>query len=110
MSDMPPLARVDPRVEARVRDLIENTSDWIWEVDAELRYVYASPKITELLGYTPEEALGKTPWDFMPPEEAARLRPGIDELLRNPAPFQALENTNLHKDGSLRVLETSGVP
>ena len=28
----------------------------------------------------------------------------------NPRPLRMLENTNLHKDGSLRVLETSGVP
>lgn len=96
--------------EQRFRDLIEYTSDWIWEVDESIRYVYASPKVTDLLGYTPEEVLGKTPFDFMPAKEAARLRMGIDELVRHPQPFQTLENVNVHKDGSLRVLETSGVP
>lgn len=96
--------------EQHYRDLIENTSDWIWEVDEEIRYVYASPKVTELLGYRPEEVLGKTPFDFMPRDEAARIREGMKELLLHPQPFQALENVNLHKDGSLRVLETSGVP
>jgi len=96
--------------EQRFRDLIENTSDWIWEVDESIRYVYASPKVTDLLGYAPEELLGKTPYDFMPADEAARIRKGIEELVRHPQPFQALENINLHKDGSLRVLETSGVP
>jgi len=96
--------------EQRFRDLAENTSDWIWELDADLRYVYASPKVTELLGYAPEEVLGKTPFDFMPAEEAARLRPGIDALIQNPQPFKALENINVHKDGSLRVLESSGIP
>jgi PAS domain S-box-containing protein len=96
--------------EQRFRDLTENTSDWIWEVDENIRYVYASPKVTDLLGYKPEEVLGKTPYDFMPLEEAVRIRAGIDELLLHPRPFQALENVNLHKDGSLRILETSGVP
>ena len=96
--------------EQRFRDLIENTSDWIWEVDERLRYVYASPKVTDLLGYQPEEVLGRTPFDFMPEPEAARIRAGIEELLLDPRPFQALENVNLHKDGSLRTLETSGVP
>jgi PAS domain S-box-containing protein len=94
----------------RFRDLVENTSDWIWEVDGELRYVYASPKVQELLGYGPTEVLGKTPFDFMPPEEVTRLQPIVQELQREPRPFRILENTNLHKDGSLRVLETSGVP
>lgn len=98
------------RSTERFRDLVENTSDWIWEVDGELRYVYASPKVQELLGYGPTEVLGKTPVDFMPPEEVTRLQPIVQELQREPRPFRILENTNLHKDGSLRVLETSGVP
>lgn len=96
--------------EKRFRDLAENTSDWIWEVDEKIRYIYASPKVTELLGYTPEEVLGKTPFDFMPAEEAARIRTDFDEMLQNPQPFQRVENINIHKDGSLRVLETSGIP
>lgn len=96
--------------EKRFRDLAENTSDWIWEVDEKIRYIYASPKVTELLGYTPEEVLGKTPFDFMPAEEAARIRTGFDEMLQNPQSFQRVENINIHKDGSLRVLETSGIP
>lgn len=79
-------------------------------MDERIRYVYASPKVTDLLGYKPEEVLGKTPFDFMPAEEVARMRTGINELVQNPQPFQALENINVHKDGSLRVLETSGIP
>jgi len=96
--------------EQRFRDLVENTSDWVWEVDEKIRYVYSSPKVVDLLGYSPEEVLGKTPFDFMPAEEAARIRAGIERLLQNPCPFQRLENVNIHKDGSLRVLETSGIP
>ncbi|HJV66807.1 MAG TPA: PAS domain S-box protein [Geomonas sp.] len=96
--------------EQRFRDLVENTSDWVWEVDGECRYVYASPKVVDLLGYTPQEVLGKTPFDFMPAEEALRLKPGMQDLIKHPRPFQGLENVNIHKNGSLRVLETSGVP
>ena len=70
--------------EERFRDLIENTSDWIWEVDASIRYVYASPKVTDLLGYLPEEVLGRTPFDFMPADEAARIKAGIEALVLNP--------------------------
>jgi len=96
--------------EQHFRDLIEHTSDWIWEVDERIRYTYASPKIYDLLGYTVDEVIGKSPFDFMPLEEAVRMRAGVEELIRNPQPFQALQNVNLHKDGSLRTLESSGVP
>lgn len=96
--------------ERRFRDLTENTSDWIWEVDRTLRYVYVSPKITDLLGHAPADVLGKSPFDLMPPDEAARLRPAFDELAGDPRPFAALENVNVRRDGSLVVLETSGIP
>ncbi len=96
--------------ETRFRDLTENTSDWIWEVDDQMRYVYASPRIKELLGYEQADVLGKMPTDFMTPEDAVRIRHNIEDLIKAPRPFRDLENVNLHKDGSLRVLETSGVP
>ncbi|HJV36334.1 PAS domain S-box protein [Geomonas sp.] len=108
-TDSPDLGKLI-KSEQRFRDLVENTSDWVWEVDEACRYVYASPKIIDLLGYTPQEVLGKTPFDFMPREEAARIKAGLEQILRDPRPFQNLENINLHKNGSLRVLETSGVP
>jgi PAS domain S-box-containing protein len=96
--------------EARFRDLTENTSDWIWEVDAQMRYVYANPRVRELLGYEPSETIGKTPFDFMPVLEAERLRNDFVELIKAPERFRDLENINLHKDGTIRVLETSGIP
>ncbi|MEK7717899.1 MAG: PAS domain S-box protein, partial [Pseudomonadota bacterium] len=96
--------------EERFRTLVEATSDWIWEVDARDVYTYASPKIRDLLGYAPEEVVGKTPFDFMPPDEAARIREQFTEIAAARRPFEHLENTNLHKDGGRVVIETSGVP
>jgi PAS domain S-box-containing protein len=96
--------------EERYRSLVETTSDWIWEVDAEARYVYASDKVRELLGYTPEEVIGRTPFDLMPEPEARRLESQFMGIVAQWLPFAALENTNLHKNGRAVVLETSGVP
>ena len=60
----------------KFRNLAETTSDWIWEVDQDGVYAYASPVVHELLGYRPEEVLGKRIIDFMPENEAvfARVR------------------------------------
>ncbi|MBI5612437.1 MAG: EAL domain-containing protein [Gammaproteobacteria bacterium] len=96
--------------EERFRSLVETTSDWIWEVDARGMYTYSSPKVVELLGYTPEEIVGKSPFDFMPPDEAARVGRQFTEFARARRPFERLENVNLRKDGGRVVLETSGVP
>jgi len=96
--------------EARFRGLVETTSDWLWQVDVNGVYTYASPRVRELLGYAPEEVLGKTPFDLMPPDEAARIAAIFQDIVARRAPIVGLENVNLHKDGRRVVLETSGVP
>jgi PAS domain S-box-containing protein len=37
--------------EAKYFGIVENVTDWVWEVDENGRYTYASPRIRELLGY-----------------------------------------------------------
>jgi diguanylate cyclase (GGDEF)-like protein/PAS domain S-box-containing protein len=96
--------------EVRFRGLVESSSDWIWEVDARGVYTYVSPHVQDLLGYRAEEVLGKTPFDFMPPDEAQRVGAAFAEISAAQRPFHGLENTNLHKDGRRIVLETNGVP
>lgn len=96
--------------EARFRSLVETTSDWVWEIDPNGVYTYASPKVRELLGYEPEEIIGKTPFDLMSPDEAARAARFFRDVVASRKPFTNFENTNRHKHGHLVVLETNGVP
>ncbi|HDM79161.1 MAG TPA: response regulator [Deltaproteobacteria bacterium] len=55
--------------ERRFRDLAESTSDWIWEMDAEGKYVYSNPVVESILGYRPDEMLGKYFYDFFSQKE-----------------------------------------
>ncbi|CAG0928902.1 two-component system, NarL family, sensor histidine kinase EvgS [Thermoflexales bacterium] len=96
--------------EERFRALVETTSDWVWEIDRHNVYTYTSPNVSELLGYTPQEIIGRTPFDLMPPAEAQRIRALFQEFVNQSRPIERLENTIQCKDGRLVVLETSGVP
>lgn len=96
--------------EERFRSLVESTSDWVWEVDQKGVYTYVSPQIRNLLGYAPEEMIGKTPFDLMPNNEAQRISEVFKSYVANKESIKSLENFNRHKDGRLVVLETSGVP
>jgi len=96
--------------EEKFRSLVESTSDWIWEVNLNGVYTYASPKVKELLGYEPEEVIGKTPFDFMPVEEANRIANIFKDIVAAGKAIERLENTCWHKNGHLVILETSGVP
>ncbi|MCJ7546797.1 MAG: PAS domain S-box protein [Deltaproteobacteria bacterium] len=113
MTDITDRKRAEEQVresQQRFQNLVETLSDWIWEVDQNGIYTYASPKVRDLLGYKPEEVLGKTPFDLMPPGEAARVKDIFESLLAVRQPVMALENINRHKDGHLVVFETSGMP
>ena len=96
--------------EGRFRSLIETTSDWVWEVNEKLVYTYVSRKIHDILGYQPEEVVGKAPVDLMPLKEANRVARVFETALSEKKPFAFVENVCLHKDGHKVVLETSGVP
>ncbi|MGB8980959.1 MAG: PAS domain S-box protein [Anaerolineales bacterium] len=98
------------RSEERFRAMIETTSDWVWEVDARGVYTYASPKVRDLLGYEPEEILGRTPSDLMPPDSAERILAVYQKYILHQKPINKMERITRCKDGQLLVLETSGVP
>ncbi|MCX5871469.1 MAG: PAS domain S-box protein [Deltaproteobacteria bacterium] len=96
--------------EARFRNIVETTSDLIWEVNENGVYTYVSPRIHDLLGYRPEEVIGKTPFDLMPAEEAQRMAELFAANISARETFVNHENINLHRDGHQVILETSAVP
>ncbi|MHB8453348.1 MAG: sensor domain-containing protein [Acidiferrobacterales bacterium] len=96
--------------EERFRNLTESTLDRIWEINSKGIYTYVSPRVRDLLGYEPTEVLGTTPFHYMTPDEAKRVFEIFHAALAKREPLMAVENANLHKDGHVVVLETSGVP
>lgn len=98
------------REMASLRDIIDNNSDWIWEVDVQGRYVFSSNKCLEFLGVPPEQVLGKTPFDFMPTDEAERVGAQFAAIVERRVPFGGLLNRNIRADGTEVILETSGIP
>ncbi|MCF8032952.1 MAG: EAL domain-containing protein [Desulfarculaceae bacterium] len=96
--------------EKRFRDIAFSMADWIWETDPEGRYAYSSTAAHNILGYAPREIIGKTPFDFMTPGEAERLRPWFQEKSAAKEPIKDLENWALDKNGKRICLLTNAVP
>ena len=96
--------------EKRFQDIALSSADWIWEVDANGVFTFASGKVKQILGYESEEILGKTPFDLMPKNEAARVRLIYNQLMAERQPFIDLVNWNLSKNGRLVCLQTNAVP
>lgn len=96
--------------ERRFRDIADVSADWIWEVDATGRYTYASESVRSLLGYSPEEIIGKTPFDLMTPDEADRVAASFAEIVQRAEQFRDLENQVIDAWGLGHDTLTSGVP
>ena len=96
--------------EERFRNLVEISSDWIWELDEHCHYTYASPVIKILLGYEPDEVLGLSPFDFVQFENRKKTKDQYQNLLHNQLPFKNIEVLFLHKDGRSITLESNGIP
>ena len=77
--------------EQKYRELAESINDVIWTLDPEtLRFLYVSPSVFRLRGYTPEEIMAEPMDAALTPESAARVHA---QLATNMAAFEAGQRT-----------------
>ncbi|HZH26621.1 MAG TPA: ATP-binding protein [Azospirillaceae bacterium] len=100
------------RSEAQYRLLAENATDIISRHAPDGRWLYASPAIETVLGYSPQEVMGRHPRDFLHPDDASFWSPTpssadglpVGEVRRGA--FPAVVCRWRHRDGYLVWCET----
>jgi diguanylate cyclase (GGDEF)-like protein/PAS domain S-box-containing protein len=96
--------------EQRFADVVDAAGEYVWEIDIEGHYTFISERIEKVLGYRPEEMLGKTAYDFTTPDEAERLRQWFAQRADDNEPIRQLEHLSLTRDGRIIWQQVSGVP
>lgn len=97
--------------EQRFKQVAESAGDWIWEVDADGLYSYASPVAEKVIGYKPEEIIGqKYFYDFFSPEVKEAFKKAALDVFTKKETFSGFINPVIHKNGSTVVMETNGMP
>ncbi|MFN8005720.1 MAG: response regulator [Terriglobia bacterium] len=92
--------------EERYKNLAENANDLIFVMDPSRTISFVTNRVREILGYSPEEVVGKNLANFLNPDDP----PKLEELLH---PCRLGENRNLielevvTKQGKVRNLELS---
>ncbi|MDX2191921.1 MAG: PAS domain-containing protein [Gemmatimonadales bacterium] len=97
--------------EARLRLLAENMRDLVCRHAADGRFTYISPSSAEVVGWRPEELAGRDPYDFIHPEDVARVRrEATDANARLALPPTPVTYRFRRPDGTYRWLETVSRP
>jgi len=89
--------------EARFRALIEKSSDAIFLLNPDMIVEYASQSLTRILGFLPEELLGRCILDLHDPEDRASSLQRLHQL--QPGSTEVITGRFQRKDGSWCWLE-----
>ncbi len=97
--------------EQRFKQVAETAEEWIWEIDAAGLYTYSSVGVESILGYTPEEIVGrKYYYDFFESGEHHRSKTQIFDVFKREHIFRSFVTTYLDKYGNVVTLQTSALP
>lgn len=92
--------------EERFRQMAEMTGEWLWEQNPEGFYIYSSNAVKTIVGYTPEEVIGKHYTSLLTLQDKTEFIPYATQQ----KPFYALVNHYRHKDGHSVIAESTGLP
>ncbi len=85
--------------ERRFRGMFESAPVGVAIIDTERRFMEVNQQLCTILGYRPEEMVGRSLNAFTHPEDRGGGRERWRQLLHNEAVFNQAEKRYLHKDG-----------
>src|SRR5438045_1446889 len=105
----PPAARRATRPapwarEERLRALVQNTAALVTTFDAEGWLTYASPSLTKLTGYVPEDAVGTHLTGLTHPDDLPAVQQAWDLVIASPGEVIETVGRIVRTDGEIRWL------
>jgi two-component system cell cycle sensor histidine kinase/response regulator CckA len=91
------------------RNILENAFEGVAILDDRGAIRYENSAGVRIIGYTSEELIGTSVFDFVHPEDAPDAAETLSQILQNPDQPLVNEFRVQHKNGSWRVLEVRGM-
>ncbi|RXK50482.1 PAS domain S-box protein [Halorientalis pallida] len=89
------------------RTLVEEVNDLATVVDTDGTITYVSPAVTRILGYEPDELVGREGYEFVHPDDRERNVEAVETVLSNPSESETVEVRFRHADGSWCWIEAT---
>ncbi|HPG39467.1 MAG TPA: PAS domain S-box protein [bacterium] len=97
--------------EERYRMIADHVGDVVWQLDPTLHFVYVSPAVQHVLGYTIEETLGELVTDYLNEDEMQKMKQVIQKRMTSPlTPPTPTQYKMKHKDGHWVDVEVVSSP
>ena len=96
--------------EEQFRGYVENTAEWVWALDPQGHLTYSNRAVFDILGYPPEELLGKDVRSLVEPGARAATERLLPEVIAGRQRWNGIVRRFRHKSGHWRYLESSGMP
>ncbi|MBX3043315.1 MAG: PAS domain S-box protein [Candidatus Kapabacteria bacterium] len=95
----------------RFTQVTEISNELIWELNTEGCFTFINSVSENMLGYKPEEIIGKKYFfDFHPEEDREKYIVFAESVWKSGQTFRNFENVMIHRDGSLLYVLSSGAP
>jgi two-component system, cell cycle sensor histidine kinase and response regulator CckA len=94
--------------EAFYRSLIENSLDILTILDAGGLFLYQSPNVQQILGYRPEDLIGKSAFEYIHPEDISSVMDVFNSIVANPGVSKSVDYRFRSNDGLWRYFESVG--
>jgi len=94
------------QTQERFRTIIEQSSDVVSVLDADGTFVYQSPSVEPTLGYTPDEFISRSLYEFVHQDDRERVMTEFRSAVEGSNRTTIVEYRFQHQNGSWRVVES----
>jgi PAS domain S-box-containing protein len=96
--------------EDKFRNIVENSSEWIWELDKTGVITYSNTVVEQILGYKSVDLLGKNNIGLIHKTDRSHVAEIFLDAVKQKKSWKNLEFRWTHKNGGYRYFESSAIP
>ncbi len=96
--------------EERFVQVSELSGAWIWEIDRDGVFHYCSSGVQQVLGYLPEDLIGRTLFRYLSPDSCQEMEAIFKSVSTRKEYVRSLLMDMVHKNGSIIRVESDGLP